>query len=117
MPGWGRRRVMPLTPQQVCFWLVDAQSQYQKHFQCIWVVQRKFAPGPKRSRTNALLETLRLRKDAMDQAIALLKAQLPGLPGEKAESPRGVGVPPREAFHSVPKRAYGLGKRMKELQG
>ncbi|KAJ1139104.1 hypothetical protein NDU88_005481 [Pleurodeles waltl] len=61
----------------------------------------------KRSRTEAILEALMLLMDAIDQAIASLKAQPSSLGGIRVIrriGPGRVGVPPREAFPLVPKR-------------
>ncbi|KAJ1180811.1 hypothetical protein NDU88_006027 [Pleurodeles waltl] len=64
----------------------------------------------KRSRTETVLEALRLRMDAIDQAIASLKSQPPEVPMKQVERPRRAGGPPRQAFPRVLKRANGQGK-------
>ncbi|KAJ1084077.1 hypothetical protein NDU88_004231 [Pleurodeles waltl] len=71
----------------------------------------------KRSRTEALLEALMLRINAMDQAIVSLKSQPPDVSRGLAERPRRAGGPPREAFPIGLTRACGQGRHKGELQG
>ncbi|KAJ1141571.1 hypothetical protein NDU88_007899 [Pleurodeles waltl] len=66
----------------------------------------------KRFRTEALLETLMLRMDAMDHTIASLKAQ-PSSSGwacDQADRPQRAGAPPRKAFPPALRRVRGQRK-------
>ncbi|KAJ1137529.1 hypothetical protein NDU88_003927 [Pleurodeles waltl] len=62
----------------------------------------------KRSRTEELLEALMLRMDAMDQAIASLKAQTSSsgvVASSNGDVPQRVGIPSSEMIPPAPKRA------------
>ncbi|KAJ1103814.1 hypothetical protein NDU88_001235 [Pleurodeles waltl] len=68
----------------------------------------------KRSQTEELLKALMLRMDAMDQAIASLKAQTSSL-GVGASSnedvPQREGILSSEAIPPAPKRVRGRGRK------
>ncbi|KAJ1152247.1 hypothetical protein NDU88_005023 [Pleurodeles waltl] len=64
-------------------------------------------------RPEELLEALMLRMDAMDQAIASLKAQTSSsgvVASSNGDVPQRVGIPSSEATPTAPKRARGRGR-------
>ncbi|KAJ1208601.1 hypothetical protein NDU88_003984 [Pleurodeles waltl] len=85
---------------------------------CVVSIMSGNAQGTvKRLGTEALLKALMLKMDAMDQGIASLKLEQPRVHAEQFERNRRAGVPPKEAFLLVPKRARGQGRCKKGLQG
>ncbi|KAJ1173861.1 hypothetical protein NDU88_005686 [Pleurodeles waltl] len=72
----------------------------------------------KPSRTEELLEALMLRMDAMDQAIASLKAQTSSsgvVASSKEDVHQRVGTPSSKAVPPAPKRARGQRKEIKNI--
>ncbi|KAJ1217312.1 hypothetical protein NDU88_004906 [Pleurodeles waltl] len=73
----------------------------------------------KLSRTEELLEALILRMDAMDQAIASLKAQTSSsgvVASSNEDVPQRVGIPSSEAIPPALKRVQGQ-KNVKDISG
>ncbi|KAJ1101955.1 hypothetical protein NDU88_007016 [Pleurodeles waltl] len=67
----------------------------------------------KRSQTEELLEALILRMDAMDQAIAILKAQTSSsgvVASSNEDVPQRAGIPSSEVIPLAPKRMRGQRK-------